>query len=350
MSNGSIQFEEIMIGKPPPFKIEYARVPIAAVNLDPANPRLTYRKQRDGFVNESPAAVQSTLREQLFEDNDTKHLKLDIKTNGLFERPIVRRDLMNDGAYVVFEGNRRVSCVKALNEDDADNPAWQTIEVRILPPEVSDEQRAVLLAQFHVAGKLKWNAHERAGHIYQMVEVLKLPDETVKTTLHMGKPAIDKAVAAYKMMKEFLAVDGGKFAGEGEGKFSFFHELQRIKQLRELAKNDPAWAADFYRWVGTGRIPRAEDVRGLASIYDDNVAYSIFRNEAEPDAAFAKAMAEVQRNDVTRKSRVFAKIQEMIDAIGDATLTDFATAAQPNGKKLLEDAHGAIQQIRSHAR
>lgn len=338
MNDVQLQFEEVMVGKPPPLKIEYAILPTDKLDLDPENPRLRYRHSMDG----TPAI------EALFEAQDTRHLKEDIKANGLFDRPFVRRNAKG-GRYTVFEGNRRVACYKVLHAEAPDDPQWQAMPARILPDGVSNQQLAAMLAQFHVNGKLHWNAHERAGHIFQMTEVLKMPDDTVKTILHLGKPAIDKAVAAYRMMMEkFITIDGGRYKDQAEGKFSYFDEFQKKKQLREASKADSFFADDFCRWVGEGRIPRAEDVRQLPDILADSIADRAFRQN-EPAEAFRRAVEALERNDASRKSSFFFKLKQAIEAGQKAQVTDFTIAASASGRQLLNDARAVLDLINRHA-
>jgi len=335
-------FEDVMVGGPPPLQLELATVPLAAVALDPNNPRLRYAKSATG----------KSAFELLFEEDDTKKLKEDIKRNGLFERPFVRRTtLMNGVSYVAFEGNRRIACYQQLNAEDPSNQLWQNIPVRILPPSTTDRQLALMLGQFHVAGKLKWNPHERAGHIYQMAEVLKMPDDEIKLCLHMGKPAIDKAVASYKMMMEvFIVIDGGSYKTDVEGKYSYFDEFFKQKDLREKHRSDPHFAEDFCRWVGEQRIPTGADVRRLAAILRDGPAYRAFVSTAPDNGqAWQAAINSLELSDVSQKSDFFKKVKLLIKAAGDATMGDVSDAQKPAGRQLIRDAKARLDTILKQA-
>lgn len=335
--NNQLQFEDVFVGNPPPLRIEYTDAPVENLELDPDNPRLRYRQQ----VDNKPAM------EVLFESQDTKHLKEDIKQNGLFERPFVRR--RPESKYRMFEGNRRAACFIMLHREQPDDPRWQLMPVRVLPEGVSDQQLASMLCQFHVAGKLKWDAHERAGMIFDMAERLKMPDDSLKTILHLGVPAIHKAVAAYRMMMEkYTVVENGRYKEQAEGKFSFFDEFQKKKPLRDLSEHDSFFADDFCRWVGEGRIPRAEDVRKLSDILADPVAERAFK-QSEPAEAFRRAQETLERNDASRKSNFFRKLKEAIDAGQKATVTDFTTASSTSGRQLIQDARAVLDLIHRHS-
>jgi hypothetical protein len=211
---------------------------------------------------------------------------------------------------------------------------------------------ATMLAQWHVTGKEPWSAHERAGHIYHMAKELHMSDETIKTILHMGMPAINKAVRAYTMlMEKFIKADNGAYARYAEGRFSYFDELFKSKGLVPRLKDDSFFEGDFCTWVGTSRIPRAEDVRMLNAVLNKGMAERLFRESenSPPGEPFRRAVAALENEDPTQKSDVFVKIRAMIAACGNATVKDFNTAATDKGQKLLKDARAMIDAINRHA-
>ena len=107
------------------------------------------------------------LRDVILRLNEVKQLKKDIKTNGgLRERIIVKE--VGPGEYVVVEGNVRYTLYGALHQEDPDDPCWQTIPARILPKDITDKEIAILLSDFHVAGKIEWHAHEKAGQVHHL--------------------------------------------------------------------------------------------------------------------------------------------------------------------------------------
>lgn len=344
VDNVQLVFEDVMVGGPPPLQLELTTVPLKDVFLDLDNPRLRYSQS---------IGNGKTPFELLFEEEDTRKLKEDIKRNGLFERPFVRRvrdELKDSVRYVAFEGNRRVACFQQLHSEDPDNPQWQSVPVRILPDHTSPKQQALMLGQFHVAGKLRWDAHERAGHIYQMSEVLKMPEDEIKLCLHMGAPAINKAVAAYRMMMQtYVVIDHGRYRDKAEGKFSFFDEFFKQKQLRSKLQSDNAFADDFCRWVGEGRIPNGLDVRRLPDVLADGPAYRAFIGTPLDDNPWGKAIAALELSDVSEKSDFYKKAKLLIGSARKATMGDVADARKPAGRTLLKEAKEAIEFIMKQA-
>lgn len=348
-TNGDSQmvFEEIMLGDPPPLRLEQIRVPTSRVRLDSGNPRLRYQQQLH---------PDKKLDELLFNEQDTRHLKEDIRKNGLIDPPYLRRD--EDGDYTAIEGNRRTACMLRLHSEYPEDPKFATIYARVLPAHTSPQKQALLMASFHVAGKLKWNAHEKAGHIYELHTRLGATMDTLKTLLHMGEPAIKQSIAAYEMLVDrFAKIDGGAYRSQADGKWSYFAELFKIKPLRMRVMPDsdgavpqPLWADNFCRWVGTGRLPHAEDVRKLPLILSNQKARDIFENERDTETAFAHALEVAGQSDPAQKSKFLKAVKEMIAAGKVANMNDFMVIAEnPVGARQLDEARALLDKISKQA-
>ena len=331
MSNGNNGlFEEINLYKPPPLKIHHKRIPIDKVNFDPENPRLKYAKQLD---------PTKTDHELLFAHSDTAWLKKDIGEKGVLDAIYVRAE--SGGTYLVVEGNRRTAVVKELHNEKPDDALFTVIPARVLPEAVTQEQEALLMASFHVAGKVKWDAHEKAGHIHHMLKVLHIPEAEMTNTLHMAIPTIKRTAQSFELLEHFKQVDDGKYAKDANRKWSFFAQLLAIKDLRKRNEENPNFKDEFCRWVGDERIPRAEDVRDLPEILKKKRAKDLFENEPVEDA-FRKAKLEIDRTNPARNSK-FYKVLEQVAAIGpDATLTDIDSANTQEGRDILNEAYQVI--------
>ena len=153
--NGKQQvFEEIMLHKPPPLKIQHTRVATDKKRFDTENPRLKYQKQ---------LFPDKTDKELLFKLPDTAWLLKDIEEKGILEAIYVKEELLNGVAsFVVVEGNRRTAVVQELQAKHPENPNFAYIPAKVLPSQTTPEQEAILMASCHVAGKIKWDAHEKA--------------------------------------------------------------------------------------------------------------------------------------------------------------------------------------------
>lgn len=317
-SNGNQQvvFQEIMLHRPPPLRIQQTRVPTDKVKFDTANPRLKYKKQ---------LFPDKTDKELLFQEPDTPWLLKDIAEKGIIERIYVKCLPANSG-WIVVEGNRRTAVMQELLAKHPDNPAFAYIPAHVLPPETSAEQEALLMASYHVAGKIKWEAHEKAGHIWYMINALHLPESELVSTLHMGAPAIKKAAESYGLLEHFKKIDGGKYSDQAEGKWSFFAEMLKVKDFWERHKKGQDWDDTFCRWVGEKRIPKAEDVRDLPAILAKLKARTLFENEPV-DSAFEKARKEVDKSTPSRNSKFYKDLENLIVSGRAASLNELQSAS-----------------------
>lgn len=324
-------FEEIMLHKPPPLKIQHRRVPTDKVKFDTENPRLKYQKQ---------LFPDKTDKELLFKLPDTNWLMKDIEEKGVLEAIYVKEMLLNGVAwFLVIEGNRRTAVTQELQSKHPENPNFSYIPAKVLPAETTAEQVAVLMASYHVAGKIKWDAHEKAGHIWYMINVLRIPESELINTLHMGAPAIKKAAESYGLLEHFKRCDGGKYSDAAEGKWSFFAEMLKVKEFSERHKKGQDWDDDFCRWVGDKRLPTAEDVRVLPAILKSTKARNLFLNEPI-ETAFDKASKEVDKANPSRNSKFFKDLEALIASGKAASLTDLAQAGDnETARDTLIEAH-----------
>lgn len=269
--------EELTIDKEAVF-LEHADIPLEDVHLDEDNPRIRYRLalEKDG----------KSLDEVILRMPEVSKLKKDIFENGgLRERIILKK---NGKGYIVPEGNCRTVCYRALRKQYPDDPRWKSIPARILPNDIAPKKVAILLSDLHVAGKIQWKAHEKAGQVYRMHRDLGMSFDEISTYLRQSKTTTKRFYDAYAFMSDrFFTIDGGKFAKLGEGKWSFFDELFRSKELREALAKDPDFGDDFCRWVGNGNLPDGADVRELPAILKNPEALKRLRQGAP--------MSEVRR-------------------------------------------------------
>lgn len=332
--NGNKQqvFEEIMLHKPPPLKIQHTRVPTNKVRFDTENPRLKYQKQ---------LFPDKTDKELLFAEKDTPWLLRDIAEKGILEAIYVKQ-LPDGQGWVVVEGNRRTAVMQELQGKHPDNPNYAYIPAKVLPEQTTAEQQAVLMASYHVAGKIKWDAHEKAGHIWYMTNTLRIPESELVTTLHMGAPAIKKASESYGLLEHFKRCDGGKYADQAEGKWSFFAEMLKVKDFYERHKKSQDWADTFCRWVGEKRIPKAEDVRVLPLIMKKSKARSLFEDEPA-NVAFEKASREVDKSTPSRNSKFYKDLENLITSGKAASLDDLEMGGSNEvARDTLLEAHGVL--------
>ena len=333
-------FEEILILSPPPLRIQHMRIPVDLIDFDPVNPRLRYQKE----LNPDKSDI-----DLLFDtEPDTAWLKKDIKDKGVIDPIYVRKV---GERFVCVEGNRRTACVKKLHSEEPSNPRFMTMPARILPEQTTEDQTALLMASMHVIGKVKWAPHEKAGHIYQMLNVLRIPEAELANTLHMAVPSIKRTALSFQILEEtYKRVDGGKYADSAAGKWSHFAEMLKIKPLRLERERDPAaWDAKFCRWVGERRIPNAIDIRALPDILKKAKARHLFENEA-PEDAFEKARKAADETRPANVSKLFKQLEKTLEAVNSAQLNDINLAGENDAARvLLTDTYQAVGSLMERA-
>jgi hypothetical protein len=297
--------DEVVIGGNP-VKMELMDVPIDKIELDTDNPRIRYRLQlqQDG----------KELEDVILAMPEVRKLRADIEKNGgLRERVILQ--LMSSGSYKALEGNCRTVCVESLNKKKPSDPRWKKVPARIVPKDVDPKSVAILLSDMHIAGKIQWKAHEKAGQVYHMHHTLGMRIEDIATYLRTSKSTVQRLLDAYRLMVEkFLNIDDGKFATKGEGKWSFFDELYRSKELRDEMKKNSEFADDFCRWVGNERLPDGADVRKLPGI----IKHPEARKKFEKGAPLAEAVKMVEAAEPEQGSEFFKMLAKMRDALTNA--------------------------------
>lgn len=248
-------------------------VPLERIELDQNNPRIRYRLSLQVTNGKKPS--EKELAKVILAVPEVKQLRRDIERNGgLRERVILQE---NGDKLKAIEGNCRLTCIRDLHEKNPTDARWKKVPARILPKDVDPKHVAILLSDFHVAGKIKWEAHEKAGQIYHMANELDMTQEEIAVYLHTSKSTVNRYLQAYGFMVDrFLKIDNGKYSKEGQRTWSYFDEFFKKKELRDELTKNPAFGDTFCRWVGDGTLPRGADVRLLPTILEHREAREAF--------------------------------------------------------------------------
>lgn len=154
-----------------------ARLPLSTLRLDAANPRLPEEQQ---------GADQEELAVTLALGYDPFTVAESIASHGYFisEPLIVIPSPDEPGAYIVVEGNRRLTALLGLTRDDirsefADAETWHklaaeadvSIDEQVPVVIVSDRETVTPIIGFrHISGILKWQPLARAKYVARLVD------------------------------------------------------------------------------------------------------------------------------------------------------------------------------------
>src|SRR5580704_10888138 len=181
-------------------QIPYTRglVPVELCELDPQNPRIQYLiGQRAGHIQEGE------LDGLLWEKDAVKALGQSILQNaGVYEPIIVQK---NGKKYRVREGNSRTVACRHLLEQHLNDPRFMNIPAMIFDVDLTEEDLAVLLADMHVAGKIRWDSLEQAKHVHDLFHIYGKTYDWLSNHLRLSKGKIKELLGAYQATSEYLA-------------------------------------------------------------------------------------------------------------------------------------------------
>ena len=308
----------ILQGKQIPFT--RVKVPVAQCDLDPNNPRIQYLVgQKAGQVS------QGELDALLWEKDPVKALAQSIKQNGgVYDHIIVQR---KGEKFRVREGNcRTVACRHLLDQHPGD-ARFVTMPAMIFDVELTDEDLAVLLADMHVASKIRWDAYEQAKQVYDLFHLYAKTYDWLSNHLRLSKSKIVELLSAYKATSEYLSLHP---APENVRKFSLFHELMKKKPLREQYDQDPRFKQQLHTWLKDGRITDSKQVRDLPAVLDNPEAV-----KALDSVGFEEAAKVLIRNDPSLESDLFWAVKNATEKLKAAPATEIQDLKGGNPQKVI---------------
>lgn len=314
--------------------VTYVRTsaPLADLELDPSNPRIQFLiGQRGGQIS------QNELDALIWEKDAVKALGNSIFQNGgVYESIIAQRQ---GNKLRIREGNCRLVASRHLAEQYPNDARFSSMPAMIFDADLSEEDLAVLLADMHVAGKIRWDAYEQAKHVHDLFTVYGKTYDWLSNHLRLSKTKINELLSAYRATTEFLAVNP---APGNVKKFSLFHELMRKKELREQFSEDPQFKPKFHKLLIEDKITDSRQVRELPAILANLEAA-----KALEKSGFAEAQKVLITNDPSRESDLFWSIKNATEKLNAAPASDIQDLKAGNPQKLilLRNLHRAIEDL-----
>lgn len=327
-------YEEMIVGNKT-INVEVTKLPIDDLELDPSNPRIQYRL--------SLVKDRENLDEVILALPEVKELKKDIEGNGgVRERPYVQFNKQT-GKYKVIEGNCRTVCLRDLHRKYTTVASWAEMPVRIFPADMPEMLIAIFLSDQHVSGKIPWKAHEQAGQIYRMKQTHKMTFDEIARYLRITKGAVQNLHNAYEFMIErFTRIDDGKYASDGEGKFSYFNIALNRKAIREALDKDDNLKNEFCRWVGDNRFPKASDVTKLDQIMQHPEAMDAWQS----GSSLEDTLKIIEELDPATRKGIFKHCDQVIEACGDVELSTIAKLVNDDlGRALITKARNELARV-----
>ena len=275
--------------------VRYREMDLEDLRLDPNNPRIQHAVKQK---SKGRTLTQEELRDLILELPGVSELFKSIRDNeGLLEPIYVRPD------GNIIEGNCRAACYLKLHNIASRNKdsRWQKIPA-VFVPKISDRQVAVLQGHYHVAGKNKWLAYEKAGHLHMMHTTLKMDERAIAKALGMREGEVKKNLESYQVMTEKLLPRMKN--GNGLEKWSFVQEFFKRRHLEDF-RSKSSNVDQFVSLVVNNKLKRGTDVRKFEKIVKHPRAIEKLKKDGIDDA-----MTIVGNVDPTATSTTFKKLKE----------------------------------------
>jgi hypothetical protein len=299
-----------------------------AVHLDPDNPRIQHAvKQR----SQKGPLSQEGLSSLILEQPGVSDLFKTIRDNGGLIEPIYVRP---DGR--VIEGNCRAASFLKLRSTNAADKRWHTIPA-FVAPNITDRQVAVLQGHFHVAGKNKWRAYEKAGHLHTMSRNLGMDAKAIGRVLGLQERVVIRLLQSYKTMSEKILP---RMNGRGLDKWSHVEEFFKNKELEDFRSREDN-VDEFVELVVSGKLKGGADVRKLPKILKYPRAIKILKKDG-----VQTALSVVGQSDPTADSVVFKKLKETVELLKGISSNDLhRLRKEKKPQQLLRELSTALKTV-----
>jgi hypothetical protein len=308
---------------------------VEELKLDPTNPRLGYvlRAHKKG-----PTASDKELHKILWDLDSVKSLYQSVYQNGgLLEDPVVRQD------GTVVEGNCRTVVLRQLRQKYPDDDRFRKVYVRVLPPDVTEEQISLLLGELHIAGKIQWSAYDQAEYVWKMNKVYGKPYDFLATHLRWSRSKLHQKIIAFEETRAYLERTGDP---QGNKRFSFFEEFMKKKPLRDRREQDASFMQQFGNWIQTGRLTDSRETRELPAILDNEDALKKFETEG-----LKAARQLLQAADPSLASNLYCAVDQATYELSTMSLQEITDLEEGNDVKLekLRNLAKALKKIEQKA-
>ncbi len=316
-------------------QVPYTRqaVAVADLELDSANPRIQYLiGQKAGVINENE------LDAMIWAKDTVKALSQSILQNGgVYEALILQRG--KNSKLRVREGNCRTVACRHLGDQYPGDTRFMTVPATIFDVELSEEDLAVLLADMHVASKIRWDAYEQAKHVSDLFNIYGKTYDWLANHLRLSKSKIKELLWTHQATSEYLTL----FPGQANiRKFSFFHEVMKKKELRERFQNDPQFKQRFHKWLEEGRLTDSKQIRDLPTLLAAPEAMKALDEEGVNEA-----LAILIKADPSLESNLFAAVKNATEKLRSAPANDIQDlkAGHPQKTIMMRNLSRAIEDL-----
>lgn len=348
------------------------RFSLKNLHLDPNNYRLIHEKDQvdveDRLIKDKAVAHRTF---KLLAGDRNQHIQdlIDsFKANGYLPVDQIQVRELEDGGYVVVEGNRRIAALKHLSSEydlkGIDLGSLNTeifTKVPVVIYNDSDEiHHLTLMALKHISGNRKWGEWNQAKLLENMHSTYNLSEDQICKSIGISKVELRRSLRALSLVEQYKSSDyGDQF---NESKFPVFREAVRNQSLKEWFCWDEAnfQATNiankelFFSWLS--REPIEEEDDSGYSGYGDSFLEPIIvkRDDISLLGKVLKDSKALEQLKVTRDLNAAYRASDLVfkerqEAAIKSVESDILTLAQltirPDQLPDLETSLGRLQGI-----
>jgi len=287
-----------------------------------------------------------------------KDLISSFKANGFLDVDVIQVRDLGDNKYLVIEGNRRVTALKALQEDYE-----KGIDIGNLNPEIfkkipfeihdneSKEKHLIIMGLKHISGNKKWSALNQAKLIYDFLqpywgeESYYEKENELCNSLGISKQLLRTSQRAYHLILEYKKSDYGEQFKSND--YSIFVEIVKKPAIKEwldwddqnyIAKNKInlerlfSWISKTYELIDEDSdeyqeiepiITKAHEIRDLSIFINDEKALKIMEETKSISQALVvsgkieQINYEKTLNDLESKIKQLEQFKSLINTNDD---------------------------------
>lgn len=235
-------------------------------------------------------------------------LRESIRENGGIFTPIIVNHETSNDEYTVIEGNTRLKFYYEFKEKDLSGK-WDEIPCIVYDDMEEDHKHAIRL-QAHMVGARDWDAYSKAKYLHYLYYDEKKSMKFLKNFCGGQEGYIRSIMDAYEDMTQYYAPYCEKNEIDiNPQDFSYFVELQK-NATKEALVSHGYDITDFTKWVIDERVDRAESVRKLSRVLNDENARSKFFTSNLSEAIKKLDLTDTESKKIA-KSNLYSLAKEL---------------------------------------